>query len=231
MARIQLGAPATGLRGTIGGITYSENGSGVYAKAWAQGPKKRTQAQQWLRSILSMGGGLWASLSGADRTAWKNFAKAPTEIDKDPWGIQYFLSGWQWFIRAQMRRVAVGLGPSATPPSAPAPTVVHYPALDIFAPTFGTSTISWAHDDFAPTESVVLDLVFVRTPTLDEASHGFRQVLAKYEPGADSEDIQAQLESIFGLFGAGWTAHARIFRQHEFGDRSIVTPLSTVVHT
>lgn len=231
MARIQLGAPATGLRGTIGGITYSENGSGVYAKAWAQGPKKRTAGQQWLRSILSMGGGLWAALTDGERAAWRAFALAPTEIDKDPWGVQYFLSGYHWFIRSQMRRVAVGLAPSATPPSAPAPVVVHYPALDVYAPTAGTSTIAWAHDDFAATESVVLDIVFVRTPTLVEASHGFRQVLALYEPGADSEDIQAALESIFGLFSVGWTAHGRIFRQHEFGDRSLAATVSDVVHT
>ena len=230
MARIQLGAPATGLRGTIGGITYSENGSGLYAKAWAQGPKKRTGAQQWMRALLSMGGGVWASLSQPQRNAWKAFALAPTEIDKYPWGIQYFLSGYAWFIRAQLRRFAVGLGVDPTPPSFPAPLIVHTPGLDIFAPTFGTSTVTWGLDDFPATQSVILDLVFVRTPTLEVASHGFLQVLAKYEPGSTSEDIQTQLEAAFGLFGTGWTAHGRIYRQHEFGDRSAYASISTVVH-
>lgn len=142
MARIQLGGTATGIRGTIGGVIYSENAAGLYARAWSQGPKRQSSVQQWYRAIFSQGQSIWSALSDAERLNWKTFAAAPTELDYDPWGVQFFLHSNQWYLRAQSRRVYAGLPVDVTCPSAPAPAVPASPVLDLFTPTFGTSTIS-----------------------------------------------------------------------------------------
>jgi hypothetical protein len=45
MAIVSFGAPITGMRGSIGGITYSGNKSGAYAKIWAKSANVRTPKQ------------------------------------------------------------------------------------------------------------------------------------------------------------------------------------------
>lgn len=124
MARIKLGALLAGLRGTIGGITFSANGSGLFAKAWARGPNPRTTPQNAQRNILTTFASGWRSLSGANQATWIAYAALPAQDLEDSLGETYSISGFNWFIRINTHLALAGraqrdIAPVSVRPIAP----------------------------------------------------------------------------------------------------------------
>ena len=74
MAIALIGAPLAGVRGTLGGITFSANKGGPYIKLWAKPPNPRTSRQTIERGFLGRMPELWRALTGVQQTAWDTFA-------------------------------------------------------------------------------------------------------------------------------------------------------------
>lgn len=130
MAIIKLAAPIAGIRGTVGGLTYSANGSSLFVKAWAKGANPRTGKQTNQQSFLSQMPGLWALLSDAERAAWRTFAADPAQELTNSLGETYFASGFNWFAKCNIRLLRVSRStitaiPTQARPAAPAITDFH----------------------------------------------------------------------------------------------------------
>lgn len=107
MAITKIGPPLSGIRGTIGGVTYSANGASTYAKAWSKGPNPRTPKQSTERTFLSRMPALWGALTPAQRAAWRTFAADPAQELFNSLGDGYFASGYNWFVKCNIRNLRV----------------------------------------------------------------------------------------------------------------------------
>jgi len=127
MAIVKIGAPLSGIRGTLGGITYSENGASVYAKQWSRPSNPRTPKQTRERSFLSSMPALWAALTDVQRAAWRTFAADPAQELTNSLGETYYASGYNWFTKCNVRLLRLSLStisavPTQARPAAPAVT-------------------------------------------------------------------------------------------------------------
>lgn len=129
MAIIKVGAPLAGIRGTLGGITYSENGSGTYAKQWSIPSNPRTPHQTAERGFLARMPSLWAALSDAQRADWRSFAADPAQEKTNPLGEKYYASGYNWFCQCNVSLLRVGratIQPSPTQAQPATPTILDF---------------------------------------------------------------------------------------------------------
>ena len=127
MAIVKIGAPLAGIRGTLGGITYSENGASVYAKQWSKPSNPRTPKQTRERSYLSSIPALWAALTDVQRAAWRTFAADPAQELTNSLGETYYASGYNWFTKCNVRLLRLSLStisavPTQARPAAPVVT-------------------------------------------------------------------------------------------------------------
>lgn len=129
MAIIKIGAPLSGIRGTLGGITYSENGSGPYAKQWSAPVNPRTDGQAAERGFLSRMPALWAALTDAQRADWRTFAADPAQEKTNSLGEAYYASGYNWFCQCNVSLLRVGRATITTFPTQAQPAA---PTIDDF---------------------------------------------------------------------------------------------------
>lgn len=226
MAIITIGSPVTGIRGTLGGITYSANKYGPFCKQWAPPHKTTSPYQALVRSILPNYKVIWDALTPAQRAAWDTFAAAPNENDYNSLSQQYYLTGYQWHCRAQFRRALVGLATSATPPAgaaAPVPTGIS------IVPDFhtsGTCLIDWTDGFFGATDSCIVFISVGKTANLNYPNNNWKMLFAAYNPGNGGDDIAATVISRFGTPPLGWTLFADFYNQAAAGNRSTVARTS-----
>ncbi len=228
MAVVQFGGTVVGLRGTIGGITFSENGSAAYAKAWARPPAMNAAKQtlQRIRMVDASTG--WQALNAGEKTDWNNFAAAPNEIDYDGFGAQRFLSGFQWYCRCVTRRASVGLAASNTPPSGAAATAVTGFSVTMVGSGGGGSTADWDGSQWAVDDSCVIVMAFSPRVGGSDCWVNWKQILAKYQPGDTQESVDSEYRAAFGDLPSGWRCWARIYKQALAGNRSVAAS-STVL--
>ena len=124
MAIIKIAAPLSGIRGTIGGITYSANRASPYAKAWAPATNPRSQPQAQARIALAQASQTWPYQSSAHQAEWNAFAADPAQEQTNSLGEAYYLSGFQWYAKcnARLSRLVapqVTLAPTTGYPDAP----------------------------------------------------------------------------------------------------------------
>jgi len=137
MAKTKIAPPLAGICGTVGGLTFSANGSGTYVKLWAPPSNPRTSPQTVERSYLAQMSNLWRGLTSGQRTAWDTFAALPAQELTDSLGQAYYISGWLWFVKCNIRLLRVG---RATRSAAP---VIARPA----APTITSARVTLAGSD------------------------------------------------------------------------------------
>lgn len=138
MALIQLGGLVSGLRGTVGGVTYSANASSNYAKAWAKGPRSQTALASLERSRLATWGPLWRAMSAAQRTAWDTYAALAAQAKTNSLGDTYYASGFNWYVEINDARTRAGLAVTSTTPANPAPAAPAYATFYLRAPATDT---------------------------------------------------------------------------------------------
>lgn len=129
MATTKLAAPLSGLRGTVGGWTFSANGAGTYAKLWSPPSQPRSPLQQAQRGNLSQLPNEWRALTDAQRTAWNTWAALPAQAQTNSLGDTYYLNGFQWFVKCNTRlmrsgRATIATYPTGSYPAAPASAAI-----------------------------------------------------------------------------------------------------------
>lgn len=129
MAIIKIGPPLSGIRGTIGGITFSANGSGTYAKLWAPPVNPRSPNQATQRAYVSRMPELWRDMTDAQRAAWDTFAALGAQELTNSLGEAYYASGLNWFVKCNVRLLRVGRTPLVPVPTQARPAA---PTIDDF---------------------------------------------------------------------------------------------------
>lgn len=214
MAIVKFGTIITGARGTIGGTTFSANKAGPYVKPWAAPARTLTERRSTVRSNFAGFGSAWNGLSGAQRTAWNDFAAAAGQAQTNALGETYYLSGWQWFVKLNGWRIQTydpsGAGtpvispaiiedaPAGGPATAPTLTALeaHYTAPQ-------SATLTWTVPVLAADEYLLLEgrQLFSQNATYTPPSFIALQAL---ENGDVSPfDLTDSLETAFGALRPG----------------------------
>lgn len=90
--------------GSVGGTTFSHNRSGMYMRSRAIPVNPNSTRQQAIRGAMSSLVTYWlATLTAAQRAAWKNYADNTPFTN--PLGDSFNLTGQQAFLRANIQRV------------------------------------------------------------------------------------------------------------------------------
>lgn len=231
MAIIKLGSLVVGIRGSVGGVTYSQALGGPYAKAWGRGNNPRSQLQQRNRGQFGGLPAAWQGLTGTQRTAWDGFAAGDPEPTFNSLGEAVVLSGFNYFVRCNSRRLAnaQGLifdaptGAEAVRPVTPTVTnfeVVHPPIsrfrVDWDTGTYLATDYGMAFVTVLPTNSPVYDPSVLRFIASGAATVG--------ELNAYDEFV-----AVFGAIQHNWTVSGLFYIQNMSGLRSVGAKLLVTV--
>lgn len=231
MALLKLSAPASAISGTIGGVTYSRNKAGTYAKQWGKGSQPDTSWQSGQRSIVSSWPPAWSLLSNLQRAAWDSLAADPPETDYDRFGTVVLLSGYQWFVRISTRQYIAGAAYDPDPPTKVVQAAPVISALYLHAPGGSPNEdyVTFADDEFAPNELAVIFLSFSQSQGNTTGFQNQKWVCNDTPNGNTSTDFTTGAVLRFGYFSAGWLGSVQVFRQSTTGIRSIATVLRATV--
>jgi len=229
MAIIKLGTTVVGIRGTIAGITYSENQSGTYARLWAKGSNPSSAYQTQTRGRITTLSTLWLSMTDALRADWRTFAATPPETDYNSLGELILLSGWMWFVRVNQRRQSVGLATTTTVPSSAPQSPPASAALALAQLPGGTCTITWPSATFGAGTSADLYLAVHTTAGLLTKNSQRLLTFALRNPADTHEHINTQITARFGYIRTSWKFFGFLYKLRDDGVRSIAATTSTVV--
>lgn len=188
MARITLGSLISNIAGSIGGITFSRNASGLIAKSKIR-PKASTTASQKIAIQKDMQLiALWNELPFLDKMDWKDYASTYTKTDR--YGRVKHISGYNWFVSINNAQRYMGLPYLTTPPTFAYPA--YLPSLEI---TLGTGEIicTWS----TPIDSSLVDLYIFSSPPIKGT--------ARYNNGAyrQQQKLSTDFSTSFNIL-EGW---------------------------
>lgn len=115
MARVTYGSGVTELAGSIGGVTYQKNTSGNIARLRPNPVVNPTALQATYQTNMSILVSYWPTLSQADKDLWN--ARGAANDHTTPWGEIKTLSGYQWFMVANLHRLSLSMAILDTPPA------------------------------------------------------------------------------------------------------------------
>jgi hypothetical protein len=230
MAIIKLGETVVGLRGTIGGITFSQNGSGTYAKKLAHPVRKNTVLQAARRSSFSQCRQDWAAVTPAQYADWDALAIAPPEIDHNSLGDVILINASHWHTRVNMRRLQAG---QAIERECPVNSGVAAPdsfglTIYITSNLVDDSTFEYTEDDFDGFYAALF-LAFANSTVRTVQSTGYRCVWCTSIEGDTSTRINEELVATFGTLTAGQNIFGRLYKQSTTGIRSTYQATNVVV--
>jgi hypothetical protein len=139
---------ASDMSGSVGGLCFSRNKGGAYARIRAIPTNPNTPLQQAIRSFVAYLAAAWTNILDDDqRASWATYGAnvlVPNRI-----GASIYLSGMQHFIRSNVPRLYVGGGILADAPEVmnlgeyTAPTATYSAATDKYSITFDNTDV-WA---------------------------------------------------------------------------------------
>lgn len=219
MAIIQLGDVVVGIRGSVGGVTYSAAGAGAYARGWARGPARRTTAQQYPVSRLTGLGALWLTLTDEEREAWGDFKTMGPEVVTNSLGQVILLSGWQWFCKLTARQYLFTESPTLT-----APEFSFWDPLPTFAAAVsaaGACTVSYTGSpDYFGARYAVIYMAWSTSAGQVRATRARRLVKADAAPGSTSMTFTTQAHALWPSLPVGGRATVFVAGQDVDGVRS-----------
>jgi len=104
-------------RGSVGALTYN-TWRGISTVKARTGPTTQYSSDQVaLRAKTALATAAWQALTDSQRAAWHNYAVQHVDVD---WtGNPQRLSGYNWFIRINVRRQIIATGIENDPPDTP----------------------------------------------------------------------------------------------------------------
>lgn len=227
MAIIKLGGTVVGIRGTIGGVTYSANKSGPYAKAWGSGPNQRTPLQTDQRGTIAGAGDPWRSLTESERDDWNTYAADPAQELTNSLGEPYYASGWNWFTKIYGHQVHRGVTPTLTAPTFGIASAL--PVTDFTYDATGTPecSITYSGGYFGSSIALVIFMKIVNGPGVLIGQGSFTYVFYDNAPDNTFTDFTAAVVDRFGPLISGTRATIRVIRERPFGVRGPETVLTT----
>lgn len=228
MAIAKLGVLVTGIRGTVGGATFSANKSGPYLRPWSKPPNPRTAYQSIHRSTLAWTAGQWRNLTPAQRTAWNVWAALPAQEKTNSLGEAYYCSGFNWYVCINTRLERMGLTWRTSPPVVPRPAAQPCTNLHIVEGAGGGDGALW----YAPYSFVGFCLVAHLAVSQGAGAltvySGFLEVLCSSTPGDSTMNFAPLLRLKLGYAIAGNRYHVRLYKQTTDGVRSAAATQTTI---
>lgn len=228
MAIVQFGVTVTGLRGTVGGGTFSANKSGPYMKAWARGTNARTARQTTQRNRIGKWAQTWQTLTSTQRTNWDTYAALPAQDLVNSLGETYSVSGFAWYVTLNNALEQAGAGPISNAPVLGTPAA---PLLTGYVPkATGAATETRVGFNAADPNLTMVKAVW------QVISNSAGRLVAPYEfrlctveaPSGTSINFQAESEARFGVQIAGQRGYVRTYNQNSEGRRSSPASFSNI---
>ena len=199
MAIIKLGTTVVGIRGTMGGQTFSRNKSGPYVKAWSSAsiaPSLKRVAQQARLGALPAE---WHALAQALRDAWDVWADLPAQELTNPLGETYKISGFNWFIKINIQLLLFPRPIRTAVPTQSRPTIPTITNMFVRTGDVLDSTITYPSGTFSPNLDLVLYIAMTNStsPTAFPASPKLTR--RNVQPPLTSDTFQDEVEDAFGL--------------------------------
>lgn len=181
-------------RGKVGGVIYNTTRGIKYAKVFTSPAQPRTARQLIIRAYMLTCTRAWASLTGAQRQSWNEWAALHPIID---WtGNPVSASGFNWYCALSVRLLDQAKTVVATPPSVNGPNT---PVMLIL--TGGVGTLSWTFTPATGT-GITIDM-WTQGPMsagrLGKLQHARHRI---YAPG---ETSPVALASLTPGFYTAWT--------------------------
>jgi hypothetical protein len=107
----------TQVSGSIGGLTFAHNQSGMYARGRGLPTNPATELQQIIRNAMSSGHTAWKNLDPEVRAGWQSYSDNTPIVN--PLGDQQKIGGLAMFIRQYISRAQAGVTQITTAPSFP----------------------------------------------------------------------------------------------------------------
>jgi len=220
MAIVRYGLIVTGIRGSVGGSTYSANKSGPYVKAWAPAINPRTPFQSNERRILSWVASEWRNITPAQRAGWNTWAALAPQEQTNTLGEAYYLSGFQWFVKLNIRLELMGRAWLAACPAGayPAqPTINHVVTTETGAG--GTQKLMYPDLEFSGYD-LVLECAVSQDVGSTVQHSGYYFTHYTQLAGATTEWTGIGMRAKLGYAIQGNTYWARVYRETAEGLRS-----------
>jgi len=228
MAIIQLGGLVTGVRGKVGGVIYSANKSGPYARGWSRGSNVRSELQTGGRGTQSSLAQYWRTLEAGDRGDWDVWAADPNQELTNVFGEGYYISGFLWFVKINRWLNTVGRDVRETAPGSPVATA---PSVSSLVVSCGdvASVITYPANEFGASYDCVIELAIGQS--VGAAAMPIKpMVIGGWQvPGGTSLDISDEVLARFGSVQVGQRAFARVYRQTVEGYRSAARAIASDV--
>ena len=220
MAIIKLGVTVVGIRGTIGGMMFSANKSGPYARAWSKGANPRTPIQSAQRSTLGAIPSLWRALTPGERTAWDVFADLPAQERTNSLGETFFASGFNWFTIINTRLINIGRSPRTAVPVQSRPTAPTLTSLVLPFLAQQATKVTYPSATFEPDFDQVVEVgVTISTGHTVSIDNFLQLLLDQNPPDQDNEFVTPYLER-WNLEGSQLKGFGKLYRQTTDGLRS-----------
>lgn len=225
MAIVKLGTMVVGIRGTIGGNTFSANKAGPFVKSWSKGANPATTDQSDARNTLVTFASDWRDLTQAERDGWDTYAALAAQDLTNSLGETYSISGFNWYIRINVHLdgftdPARTAAPTNTRPIAP--TLVIQSQQRYF--TTGSTTDSAIK--FLAASPVIAEAHVIKCRIFGQGrlavAEGFVLVRIADVDGGGRINIQSQLEAKFGTILANTRLFVEAFIQDDQGQRGPV---------
>ncbi len=207
------GGGVTGIRGSIGGVTFSANKSGSFARLWGRPSTQRSVLQVTARRELGFWAQAWAGIGAVDQAAWDVWAADPAQELTNALGVVYNLSGFQAYVRtniwlATVARAAVSVPPVSSKPAAPTGIGM------TLAKTGPVCEVGWgALEHFSPTWDLVAELVIGVSIGRLAVPIGFKVLAGVQVPTGFVVDLSTQFVARFGLSEVGQPGFVRVWKQ------------------
>lgn len=225
MAKIQFGTIVTGIRGTVGGLTFSANASGPHARVWTRSSNPRSTLQQTSRYRLASNSLAWRSLSSSDQATWIAWAAANPQTDV--FGNTYYWTGLQAYVKINNQLLYVGRAVRTTAPSSTAPAAPTGVSANIYVSS-AASVINITGAEF--TTEDFLSFIAIGTGTGLSVPPVLPQFLrAAKTPSSASVTITTYLAALYGTLNTNQRAFVDVIRQTTDGVRSAATRIITDV--
>jgi len=228
MATCKFAAIISGIRGSLGGLTFSANATSSYVKSWSMPSNPRSEPQNLPRALTALLPSEWRALSSAQRAAWDTWAALPAQARTNSLGQSYYPSGYNQFCLINTRIIPFGTSLRSTPPSSAVPSPPSLTALNAYTGASNNSEITFSGSPFAALDAIVTAAIHTGDGLL---SHSYRQlILTRDDTNPTSPwDIQSALEDLFGQLSVGQKLYVAVAVQTPDGQRSTFTQLSDSV--
>lgn len=228
MAIVKFGPTVVGLRGTVGGLTFTAGKAGPYCRAFALGAQPRVTKQQTQRAYLSNQAAAWRALTGAQQTTWVTYAALPAQALINSLGETYYASGFAWFVKCNVRLKRMALAavvnaPIVARPAAPTLTSLLFSITG--APSAGK--VTWPLNTFLNYNQVT-EMQIYNSVGRRVAVSGYKEIRLLLVPDPLSNNYQDQWQAVFGTVQLGQKGFIRMYRQTAEGDRSAAGAVSAI---